>query len=104
MYYLIEEMLNSGSESKLPLKKETEVNVASIKLSRIPVQYYERAMVDIKEFCDRLEKEYSNARTHVLFHRLIGSTPPKNCTMMEDFPGEYSIVDFFNRLLKKYKN
>ena len=52
----------------------------------------------IAEFGYKLMDKYSDCRNYILFHVLIGSTPPSNATIKEDFPGEDSIIKFIKNL------
>ena len=61
-------------------------------------------MDEIAEFSRNLEKKYSDARKHMIFHDLIGSGLPATFeATYDDCPGEDSVEEFVNDLSKKYK-
>jgi|GEM_PF-3556151 len=53
----------------------------------------------VTDFALGLEEKYPDARSRILFHLLIGSTPTPGVDMnMEDYTGEDSIVRFIEGL------
>lgn len=59
---------------------------------------------DIFFFAQKLREKYPNFKNYTVYHTLIGSTIPAGVeTVKEDFPGEDSVEDFVNSLIKKYR-
>lgn len=53
------------------------------------------------KYGELLRSKYSNVEDYRLFHIMAGGTPPPECPKF-DFPGEDSVVSFFEKLDKEF--
>ena len=62
------------------------------------------AMDDIVDYANSMKVKYQDAYQKVrAYHVLIGSSIPHNISdMVDDFPGEDSVLNFLDQLWKKY--
>ena len=82
-------------------KKDFEFVLADIKQKLNNI--YKRKNVfemhnKIAEFGYKLMDKYPDCQKYILFHVLIGSTPPPSAVSKDDFPGEDSIIKFVENL------
>lgn len=71
-------------------------------ITRIGVQENIQFLEDIWNFANKIENSHVNARDHLLFHVIIGSTPPEGGCTYYDFSNEYSVKSFMSKTHQTY--
>lgn len=91
---MIEDFKNEGLIKREQLIRELKDMVLEASADADVIGKYNK----IVDFADHLLQKYPDARSHQLFHVLIGSTTP-NPLAQFDFPGDDSIEKFIKEKL-----
>lgn len=84
---------NPGSHKETLVKELKDKMLVVSKRGNI-LETYDK----ISEFGEKLLEKYPDARSYLLFHLLIGSTPPYDLSLF-DFPGDDSVEKFIKEKL-----
>ncbi len=89
---------------RLKSQKDKIEKIQSFKKRILERADFEQIWQEIIEFSEKIKKNKENYLDCLAYHILIGSTPEKNNPkQFFDFEGEFSIINFINKLKEKYK-
>jgi hypothetical protein len=95
--------------NKVETDKSVSENIVSEadieKAKQIRIKIFTPMYNDILKHEKLLRENFPDFVEYVTYHTLIASTPPKNKPIKFcDFPGEYSVLKFFENVEKKFNN